>query len=345
MTFVGLKRESQPLKSGESGEPLWVTVQTSGQNYVISDIHRFDDVSKLRKKIKSATGVSVREQRLYLGGVPLQDHTTLGSYSITSGALIHLSRRIAAKKPVIYLYPPTSITAKVQVSLVPQWELSVVYPRPIKGSFTGGRSSQIAEWEVVAHPNGTMTMEGSSVEVAYLFWEAELKPTFGLLDSPPASRPPSPLPSAQSGVLKPRAGFIPGATRCSPQDSVVMSAQDVTPYLEKALLALGLHTEARTSFITYWLPSFLEHEYIALRFIPQVDYEASAPLLVEPKPDVVTRVLMLFQGIMAAQLAEWEEARERSLADVSMWKGIVGTEDARQRDESLFRVLEWGGME
>ncbi|KAG8916134.1 hypothetical protein FRC00_000540, partial [Tulasnella sp. 408] len=132
---------------------------------------------------------------------------------------------------------------------------------------------------------------------------------------------------------------------CSPHDSVVMSAQEVTPYLEKALLALGLHTEARTSFITYWLPSFTEHEYIALRFVPQVDYEASAPLLIEPKPDVVTRVLMLFQGITAAQLADWEEACERSLADVSMWKGIVGVEGARQLDESLFRVLEWGAWD
>ncbi|KAG2740062.1 hypothetical protein P692DRAFT_20840935 [Suillus brevipes Sb2] len=42
--------------------------------------------------------------------------------------------------------------------------------------------------------------------------------------------------------------------------------------------ALGLHTEARTSFITYWLTSFLKHEYIALRFVPQAAYERAASL-------------------------------------------------------------------
>lgn len=30
-----------------------------------------------------------------------------------------------------------------------------------------------------------------------------------------------------------------------------MAVERITPYLDKALKALGLHTEARTSFITY----------------------------------------------------------------------------------------------
>ncbi|KIO32160.1 hypothetical protein M407DRAFT_18964 [Tulasnella calospora MUT 4182] len=250
-----------------------------------------------------------------------------------------------ARKPVIYLYSPTAINAKVRLSLIPQWKFSAVYPQPTEGSFKEGKSAQMVEWDVVVNPSGTISTKGISTEVAYLFWEAETEPSDNLPDSPPASRSSSPLPINNTKAPYARASFIPGTTRCSPIDSVVLSAQEVPPYLEKTLLALGLHTEARTSFITYWLPSLLKHEHLALRFIPQADFEAAAPLDIDPKPDVVTRVFMIFEGIPADRLPDWEEACERSLADVGFWKGVVGVEDARQSDKSLFRVLEWGGME
>ena len=44
--------------------------------------------------------------------------------------------------------------------------------------------------------------------------------------------------------------FNPSDARLSDNDSVVISVDAITPYLDAALKALGLHTEARTSFIT-----------------------------------------------------------------------------------------------
>ena len=44
--------------------------------------------------------------------------------------------------------------------------------------------------------------------------------------------------------------FNPSDARLSDNDSVVISVDTITPYLDAALKALGLHTEARTSFIT-----------------------------------------------------------------------------------------------
>jgi len=120
---------------------------------------------------------------------------------------------------------------------------------------------------------------------------------------------------------------------------------------------MGLHTEARTSFITYvldplillgdaynlcryWLPAFLKHQYVALRFVNQAAYERCAPLDITPTPDVVTRVYMVFKGVPEEDWMGHEED-----LDVGRWSSIVGVDVERGRDTSLFRVLEWGGME
>ncbi|KAG2358955.1 hypothetical protein BDR07DRAFT_1379016 [Suillus spraguei] len=108
---------------------------------------------------------------------------------------------------------------------------------------------------------------------------------------------------------------------------------------------LGLHTEARTSFISYWLSSILKHRYIALRFVPQSVYERAASLTISPQPDVVTRVFMLFRGASEEHLANWSNAQMQAEKDVAWWVDVVGVDIARAGDVALFRVLEWGGME
>jgi len=45
--------------------------------------------------------------------------------------------------------------------------------------------------------------------------------------------------------------FIPNDATLDDANSVLLATDKITPYLDSALKALGLHTEARTSFITY----------------------------------------------------------------------------------------------
>ncbi|ORY88603.1 hypothetical protein BCR35DRAFT_350845 [Leucosporidium creatinivorum] len=114
-------------------------------------------------------------------------------------------------------------------------------------------------------------------------------------------------------------------------------------HLDKALTSLSLHTSARTDFVTYWLPSFIRiHErgqQIAFRFLEQEAYEQAARLEVEPKPDLVTRVFLLFKGVCEEESEGWRKAEEVD------WAEEVGVEGSKFGDEKLFRVLEWGGME
>ncbi|KAK0184727.1 hypothetical protein F5146DRAFT_1144831 [Armillaria mellea] len=250
---------------------------------------------------------------------------------------VRAASNVLASKPVIYLFTPQPMGAVVRLSIIKSWSFSAVYPGiPIKYSESG----QSMEWNVNTHEDDTMTDLATGTRVSCLFWEAETN--HGLPPSPPSSpQLGEPLNSHATTIFP----FDPLLAELTDINSVVLPASKTVLYLDKALTALGLHVEARTSFITYWLPSILKHDFVALRFLPQASYEHAAPLDVKPKPDVVTRVFMLFKRVCEDGLDEWEGALSRASENVDVWKGVVGAEYDRMKDEALFRVLEWGGLE
>ncbi|KAJ8291280.1 ATP-dependent RNA helicase eIF4A [Rhodotorula toruloides] len=178
-------------------------------------------------------------------------------------------------------------------------------------------------WTVSAQPDGSLVDLASGLELAYLFWEAESYKTMSNTPSQLAFDPSNPSLDVSNGCALPFAAFL--------------------AHLDKTLAALSLHTAARNDFVTYWLSHFTRirdaGQHIGFRFLVQADYERAARLDVEPKPDVVTRVFLLFKGVDAEDASEWKKADEVD------WVEEVGVQVDKIRDESLFRVLEWGGME
>ncbi|KAG5717864.1 hypothetical protein E4T56_gene1499 [Termitomyces sp. T112] len=229
-------------------------------------------------------------------------------------------QRPRMKKPVIYVFSPKDIDVTVSVTLDKDLEFTAVYPIvPIEKLKPKGEKIQ---WDVHTSLDGSLFARDTGLELSSLFWEADLNTS-----SPSSSRQ----------------GELPETWTLSDWNSVVLSIDDVTSYLEKVLRCLGLHTEARTSFVTYWLPSFLNHKYIALRFMPQAEYSRIAPLDIKPEPDVITRVFMLFQGVK--DLEAWPLSRKRAFDNVSYWATTVGVDSAAAFNKDLSRVLEWGAME
>ena len=238
-------------------------------------------------------------------------------------------------KPVIYLLSPESIPeATVSVRLVPQWTFSHIYP--IVDTRKSRDGTQELTWSVSASPDGTLVEKGTKLHLSYLFWEAVTNP--GLVTPP--SPPRTPREAATISVEH----FDPAYPSLEPHTptSVMLPFAMLLPYLDQALKALTLHTSARNDFITYWLPALSKSPYVALRFLPQQAYERAAELQVEPKPDVVTRVFMLFRGVDAEAAEMWTAARER-VGSVD-WRSVVGVRPEAS-DETRFRVLEWGAME
>jgi len=67
----------------------------------------------------------------------------------------------------------------------------------------------------------------------------------------PLSLPSSPDPYLGSSEVQNAERFIPNDASLHDTNSALLATDKITPYLDSALKALGLHTEARTSFITY----------------------------------------------------------------------------------------------
>ncbi|KAH9960158.1 hypothetical protein BC827DRAFT_1133568 [Russula dissimulans] len=307
--------------------------------------------SRLREIVGAKIGNALSNCGLNPRGANLGDDLTLTDYDAAAGDSITIAPapvitprhlQAAPKKPVIYLYPPSSIpNVTVDLHLTSCWQFSAVYPSPqtTTGIPLGEHSTaQSLTWAVAAEPDGTLVERTTGVEISYLYWEARTAAGSQLV-TPDGSRAASPVDDTET--------FDPSRPSVDPGDSVVLPIGKVAGYLDTVLKALTLHTEARTSFITYWLPDLLKHEYIALRFLSQASYERAAEMHISPTPDVVTRVFMLFRGVAKSDIGLWEQAAARASAEDggTFWARVVGVDAVRAADDGLFRVLEWGGME
>lgn len=228
-------------------------------------------------------------------------------------------------EPVIYLFPPAPLaSATVSLALTPEWHFSALYPvvDVVKADQTKDSKSRV-EWTVSAEPDGSLVELASGLELKYLFWEAE-----------------------STGFVSDHSGrrFHPSKPSLDHTNQVVLPFTPFLSHLDAALSSLALHTSARNDFVTFWMPHFTrirdKGQHVAFRFLSQREYERAARLDVQPAPDVVTRVFLLFKGV------DPEEGElSTTSADLVDWVSVVGVDEAKARDEALFRVLEWGGME
>jgi hypothetical protein len=96
---------------------------------------------------------------------------TLREIGMEDGDTIDAIDEQVGGKPVIYVFSPEDIDTTVTLSLIPEWQFSVIYPVvPIKYKDNG---REIIQWDVQTHVDGSLTEKTTGLDVSYLFWEAQ----------------------------------------------------------------------------------------------------------------------------------------------------------------------------
>ncbi|KAF0325481.1 ubiquitin family protein [Colletotrichum asianum] len=250
--------------------------------------------------------------------------------SITPVLPLHPMFLLCGGKPAIYLMSPTKLSVSVDVTLTQHWGFSTLYPI-VKPAIVSGKSRVM--WQVSVCPDGTLETLGASgtkLQCSYLFWEAEAFADGCVAPEYSADYPFNP----QSPHL-----CLKGPP------AHILSFDNFLPYLDKVLQTLTLTPAMRTEFIVYWLPNFMKirdrGQDIAFDFVPQSDFQKVAHLEIEPRPDTVARVFLIFRGAFK------QTHGQKTLAELEAidWSARIGIDVAGMKDTGTFRALEWGGME
>ncbi|KAG8933704.1 hypothetical protein FRC02_011310 [Tulasnella sp. 418] len=95
------------------------------------------------------------------------------------------------------------------------------------------------KWKVTARSNWMLTHLLSGLDVCYLFWEAETQHKETISPVSPSSA----ITASAEKEINHDKRFVPGESKCSPSNSVMLSVEVVPIYFDKSFGVLGLHTE------------------------------------------------------------------------------------------------------
>jgi hypothetical protein len=144
-------------------------------------------------------------------------------------------------------------------------------------------------WNVIANPDGKLTNLKDGKEYSYLFWEG--------------------------------AG---GGRYVMPSTGYVVKGEDSAEFLQDILSKAGLEPVEYNEFIVFWYPQIKDYPYVQIAFAGQ-EYEDSAKLTINPKPDSVLRVFVYFKKLSSKKEIEPQIIPEfkREGFSVVEWGGTI----------------------
>lgn len=179
---------------------------------------------------------------------------------------------------------------KPVIYLYPERTTDITVQLDYKGNLSHSYPSYTSGgWQVTAKPDGTL-FDTKGKEYYALFWEG-----------------------------------VPEKNLTAPNGFIV-AGKDVATFLDEKLEYLGLNRREANEFIMHWLPRMENNPYNLIHFSSD-DYEALAQLKINPRPETLIRVMMVFKPL--------NEKIEFPVQDLS----------PLHKTRSGFTVVEWGGSE
>ena len=175
---------------------------------------------------------------------------------------------------------------KPVIYLYPEQEQSVSIKLDYNGELACTYPQYEDGWNVIAKPDGTLKNLKDSREYSYLYWEG--------------------IANVNWDMSK---GFV-------------IAGSDTVQFLQEKLQYMGLTPKEYNEFIVYWLPILQENKYNLITFAGK-DYEALAKLAIDPEPDSVLRIMMLYKPLEEVTAVEEQKFEPFT--------------------RTGFTVVEWGG--
>lgn len=183
---------------------------------------------------------------------------------------------------------PNNCDKKPVIYLYPKEDTEVSVKLDYDGELTCTYPLYKDGWNVLAQPNGTLLDIKDNRQYSYLYWE---------------------------GVTDFQWEFNQG---------FVVEGAKTVEFLQEKLAYLGLEPKEYNEFIVYWLPQMQENKYNLIYFAGD-DYDEQAKLSIDPKPDSMLRVFMVFKPL------------EKPI--------LIDEQKLESFDRKGFTVVEWGGTE
>ncbi len=182
---------------------------------------------------------------------------------------------------------------KPVIYVYPSKRTEVTIKLDLKGKMDFTYPSHGADgWSFVAHPDGRLIV--NEKEHNYLFWEGSANFDFNKID-------------LQSGFL--------------------VQKEKLIPFFEAQLTKMGLNAQEQEDFITFWGPQMSRNEQCYVHFMFNEEYGQYAPLDINPKPDHIFRMYMLWSPIPSNTSIN------------------VQPQELESFKREGFSVVEWGGSE
>lgn len=181
---------------------------------------------------------------------------------------------------------PVAAPEKPVIYLYPEEKTLVHVELDFNGEVTSTYPAYENGWDVLARPDGTLTDPQTGREYYCLFWEGMSNVPYDMSE-----------------------GFV-------------VAGEETEAFLEDTLKTLGLTDKEVNEFIIYWLPRMEGNAYNLICFQQEV-YTDNARLTIDPSPDTVLRVFMVYKPLegMIRVVPQKLETTERNGFTVVEWGG------------------------
>ena len=154
------------------------------------------------------------------------------------------------------------ISDKPIIYLYPSKDMEVSIKLGYDENITVSYPKYVDGWHVIAQKDGTLTDLSTNRKLYALYYESKNIVSFKEKDE----------------------GFV-------------VKGEDSAKFLEEKLAVLGLTEREAEEFIIYWLPKLESNKYNYIRFATDEEVNKNMPLEINPNPDTIIRILMIFKGL------------------------------------------------